>query len=322
MIDTSKNIGAVLAAIRDVFVPLINSAKSSADSAKSSADSAARLTDIQSALGTMKTSLQGNDATATLAAIKSLVAALPSTDYTTAINAISTAVSSVSSSMLKAQDKQDILTAIAAATPTIDFTSVLTAISTAKGEVVAAMPSTTGLATEQNATSNKQAVIDAIPSDYAKESSGRLQSIQERINSEVDTEDVEHCGLYGIAAELGYDSEHTLQEKLSMTLTNIQTLKTLIGNDRESVTNNIVSKELSANKTYVFAARTANLTLTLGAVATGKSAEYHFFIESAGTPTITWPTGISWYLDDVPTIQNGHKYEINIEENIAAYLEV
>ena len=83
------------------------------------------------------------------------------------------------------------------------------------------------------------------------------------------------------------------------------------------------SQELAPNTLYIFAERTTDLTLTLGAPIVGVANEYHLFLTTgSAAPTITWPTGISWNGGSAPTIATSKTYEVSILNNIAAYFEV
>lgn len=83
------------------------------------------------------------------------------------------------------------------------------------------------------------------------------------------------------------------------------------------------AQELAPNTLYVFAERTTDLTLTLGAPIVGRANEYHLFLVIGGTaPTITWPAGISWNGGSAPTIAASKTYEVSILNNVAAYFEV
>jgi len=84
------------------------------------------------------------------------------------------------------------------------------------------------------------------------------------------------------------------------------------------------AQELVPNTMYIFAERSAALTLTLGTPVVGVANEYHFFLitDSNTAPTITWPTGISWYGGNAPTIAAGKTYEVSILNNVAVYFEV
>ena len=81
------------------------------------------------------------------------------------------------------------------------------------------------------------------------------------------------------------------------------------------------SQELQPNTLYIFDNRSSDLVLTLGDPIDGKASEYHCFIVCTGTPTITWPVGISWVGDVVPGITSEKTYEISILNNIAVYIE-
>ena len=85
----------------------------------------------------------------------------------------------------------------------------------------------------------------------------------------------------------------------------------------------VSSQELLPNTLYVFASRTANLTLTLGTPMENVANEYHLFLTTGvSAPTITWPSGISWNGGSAPTIAEAKTYEVSILNNIAAFIEI
>lgn len=89
----------------------------------------------------------------------------------------------------------------------------------------------------------------------------------------------------------------------------------------EVVSDATQEKQLLAGVVYEFPNRTSDLTLTLApSLISGYKGEYHMFIVVTGTPTITWPSGMTWANDDTPTIKSGKTYEVSILNNSAAYL--
>lgn len=96
------------------------------------------------------------------------------------------------------------------------------------------------------------------------------------------------------------------------------------GTPTMTIPNTTASQELAPNTLYIFASRSAALTLTLGTPIVGVANEYHLFLvtDSATAPTITWPAGISWNGGSAPTIATSKTYEVSILNNVAAYFEV
>lgn len=115
----------------------------------------------------------------------------------------------------------------------------------------------------------------------------------------------------------------TLQESYDELVDNVSRIKNSIGTPTLTIPDTTAEQELAPNVVYIFANRTSELTLTLGAEVIGKANEYHFFIECGETaPTITFPSGIEWNGGNAPTIAANKTYEVSILNNIAAYFEV
>lgn len=125
-------------------------------------------------------------------------------------------------------------------------------------------------------------------------------------------------------AEIGNKVNGVAQESTSQEiLEEVSGIKDSIGTPTLTIPDTTAEQELAPNVVYIFANRTSELTLTLGAEVIGKANEYHFFIECGETaPTITFPSGIEWNGGNAPTIAANKTYEVSILNNIAAYFEI
>lgn len=91
-----------------------------------------------------------------------------------------------------------------------------------------------------------------------------------------------------------------------------------------SVANSVASQELAPNTMYVFASRSSDLALSLGASVSGEYCEYMFSItvDSNTLPTISGLSGVTWNGGNAPAFALGKQYEISIVNNIGIFVEL
>lgn len=77
------------------------------------------------------------------------------------------------------------------------------------------------------------------------------------------------------------------------------------------------------NILYNFGQLSGNTTFSLGAVVAGIVNHYYWMFDTAATaPTITWPSGLSWFGGSAPEIGANKHYEISVLNGIAIAMEV
>lgn len=78
------------------------------------------------------------------------------------------------------------------------------------------------------------------------------------------------------------------------------------------------------NVFYNLGTLTGSVTFSLASVNDANIVNHYYwtFDTSTTAPTITWPSGISWFGGNVPTIVASKHYEISILNNIGCFMEV
>ena len=78
------------------------------------------------------------------------------------------------------------------------------------------------------------------------------------------------------------------------------------------------------NILYNLGTLTGSKTFTLASPSDNTIVNHYYWTFTAGStaPTITWPSGISWFGGSAPTITAGKHYDISILDNIAICMEV
>lgn len=78
------------------------------------------------------------------------------------------------------------------------------------------------------------------------------------------------------------------------------------------------------NVLYNLGTLTGSKTFTLASPSDNTIVNHYYWTFTAGStaPTITWPSGISWFGGSAPTITAGKHYDVSILDNIAVCMEV
>lgn len=78
------------------------------------------------------------------------------------------------------------------------------------------------------------------------------------------------------------------------------------------------------NVLYRLGTLTGSKTFTLASPSDNTIVNHYYWTFTAGStaPTITWPSGISWFGGSAPTIAAGKHYDVSILDNIAVCMEV
>ena len=78
------------------------------------------------------------------------------------------------------------------------------------------------------------------------------------------------------------------------------------------------------NVLYNLGTLTGSKTFTLASPSDNAIVNHYYWTFTAGStaPTITWPSGISWFGGSAPTITAGKHYDVSILDNIAVCMEV
>lgn len=78
------------------------------------------------------------------------------------------------------------------------------------------------------------------------------------------------------------------------------------------------------NVLYRLGTLTGSKTFTLASPSDNTIVNHYYWTFTAGStaPTITWPSGISWFGGSAPTITAGKHYDVSILDNIAVCMEV
>lgn len=77
------------------------------------------------------------------------------------------------------------------------------------------------------------------------------------------------------------------------------------------------------NVMYNLGTVTGTVTFSLASAVSGITNHYYWTFDTGSTaPTITWPTGLSWYGGSTPTINANKHYEISVLNSVAVYMEV
>ena len=78
------------------------------------------------------------------------------------------------------------------------------------------------------------------------------------------------------------------------------------------------------NVLYRLGTLTGSKTFTLASPSDSAIVNHYYWTFTAGStaPTITWPSGISWFGGSAPTITAGKHYDVSILDNIAVCMEV
>lgn len=80
----------------------------------------------------------------------------------------------------------------------------------------------------------------------------------------------------------------------------------------------------AANVFYRLGTLTGSVTFTLATSSDNTIVNHYYWTFTAGStaPTITWPSGISWFGGSAPAITAGKHYDVSILDNIAVCMEV
>ena len=78
------------------------------------------------------------------------------------------------------------------------------------------------------------------------------------------------------------------------------------------------------NVLYEFGELSGNTTFTLATPSDANIANHYYwtFDTPSTAPTITWPTGLTWFGGSAPTISASKHYEISVLNGIAVAMEV
>lgn len=78
------------------------------------------------------------------------------------------------------------------------------------------------------------------------------------------------------------------------------------------------------NIMYNLGTLTGSKTFTLASPSDSQVVNHYYWTFTAGStaPTITWPSGISWFGGSAPTITAGKHYDVSILDNIGVCMEV
>lgn len=78
------------------------------------------------------------------------------------------------------------------------------------------------------------------------------------------------------------------------------------------------------NVFYRLGTLTGSVTFTLASPSDSAIVNHYYWTFTAGStaPTITWPSGVSWFGGSAPTITAGKHYDVSILDNIAVCMEV
>lgn len=78
------------------------------------------------------------------------------------------------------------------------------------------------------------------------------------------------------------------------------------------------------NVLYNLGTLSGTVTFTLASPSDNTIVNHYYWTFTAGStaPTITWPSGISWFGGSAPTITAGKHYDVSILDNIAVCMEV
>jgi hypothetical protein len=81
---------------------------------------------------------------------------------------------------------------------------------------------------------------------------------------------------------------------------------------------------IEPNVLYNFGALTGTKTFTLATPGDSSVVNHYYwtFDTSATAPTITWPTGLTWYGGNEPTIAANSHYEVSVLNGIAVSMEI
>lgn len=312
---------------------------------------------LEGNINNLKIALQGEDATATLTAIKAIVEAIPTATYTDALAAIQQVVDALPKTTLGAQDKSDIIAAIQAATPTIDFTEVLNAISASETAIKAAMPDVSGLADAKTMASYQTATMGELynvksaaeaakaaaegiptpptapeiadevekklPTDYAKEGTftAWVNGLWSQFVSRIET------AVAGLAKPSDIPSVADVQNGLAKeanATTNKADILTAIAGVQASAYKGVPTIAASGNITampnqlYVWSSPVGAFTITKGAETAGIVNEYIFRFSGA-TSVVFAGWSLTWNGGDAPSWEASKTYEISIVDNIALY---
>ena len=79
-----------------------------------------------------------------------------------------------------------------------------------------------------------------------------------------------------------------------------------------------------ANTMYVLGTITGSVTFSLATPSDSNIVNHYYwtFDTSSTAPTITWPSGLSWYGGSAPTVSASKHYEISVMNNVAISMEV
>lgn len=77
------------------------------------------------------------------------------------------------------------------------------------------------------------------------------------------------------------------------------------------------------NVLYILGTLSGNTTFTLASAGSNIVNHYYWTFDTGSTaPTITWPSGLSWFGGSAPTINASKHYEISVLDGIAVAMEV
>ena len=198
--------------------------------------------------------------------------------------------------------------------------STKTDISNAKGDIITAIgnipePDLSSLATEANATANKNAIIAAIPSVANIQNGLATSSALSSVATDASAAKTAAQAITGYATETNATANKNAI---------LQAISDNAGVPTLTIPSTTASQELAPNTLYIFSSRSTALILTLGTPITGIANEYHLFLvtDSSTAPTVTWPSGISWNGGSAPSIAANKTYEVSILNNVAAFFEI
>lgn len=222
-----------------------------------------------------------------------------------------------------------------------------------KNELIGKIRSLEDVATETQATVNKQEVRSAVDAAKAaiqgNDTTATLTTTQAAV---VDGNDTAISVAKEIRSEVGTGSDTaaesgTLFAILKWVKDKVKSIFNLIGSPATGQpstlfaaiaagggggsaavpeisvadTGSAATQELAANTLYIFPNRTSDLTLTLGTPVTGEASEYHFIVEvGSPLPTITLPAGLTWKISDTIAFYTDTTYEVSILDNYAIFV--
>lgn len=86
----------------------------------------------------------------------------------------------------------------------------------------------------------------------------------------------------------------------------------------------VSAQNITPNRYHRFGTITGNITFALATPSDSSIMNHYYwtFVAGSTAPTITWPSGISWFGGSAPTITAGKHYDVSILDNIAVCMEV